>query len=89
MFPIKNGLKKIRDALSSFLFNFALRCAIRWVQLNQESLKLGASVNTEKKNTEDLIVSIKAIGLEVNSDIPKYMIMFRDQNVGGSHSTKK
>jgi hypothetical protein len=40
------------------------------------------------KNTEALIISIKAIGLEVNADNPKYMIMSRDQNVGRSHSVK-
>jgi hypothetical protein len=47
---------------------------------------LGGSAHTIKKNTEDLIVSIKAIGLEVNADKPKYMFMFPDQNAGGSHS---
>ena len=39
MFPIRNGLKQ-GDALKSLLSNFALECAIRTVQVNQESLKL-------------------------------------------------
>jgi len=33
MFPIRNGLKQ-GDALSTFLFNFALEYAIRKVQVN-------------------------------------------------------
>ena len=30
----------------------------------------------------------KEIGLEVNADKPKYMVMSRDQNAGESHSMK-
>ena len=49
---------------------------------------MDGNVHTRKKNTETLIVSIKAIGLQVNADKPKYMIVSRDQNVGRSHSIK-
>ena len=38
-YPIRNGLKEA-DTLLPFLFNFALECAVRMVQANQESCKL-------------------------------------------------
>jgi len=103
MFPIKNGLKQ-GAALSPLLFNFALEYAIRRVQVNQDGLKLngthqllayaddvnilGGSVHTVKENAEALVVATKEIGLELNADKTKYMIMSRDQNAGRSHSMK-
>ena len=39
-----------------------------------------------KENAEALVVATKEIGLEVNADKTKYMIMSRDQNAGRSHS---
>jgi len=72
MFSIRNGLKQ-GDALSPWLFNFALEYAIRRVQVNQDDLKLngthqllaydndvnilGGSVDTVKKNAEALFSS--------------------------------
>ena len=41
-----------------------------------------------KENTEALVVAGKEIGLEVNSDKTKYMVMSWDQNAGRSHSIK-
>jgi len=43
MFPNKNGLKKKRDALTPFVFKFALYCAISSVQVNQNGLKLNGT----------------------------------------------
>ena len=76
------------------LFNFALECAIRRVQVNQDRLKLngthqllayaddvnilGGSVHTVKKNAEALVAATKEIGLGVNPDKTKYIIMSRD-----------
>jgi len=45
-------------------------------------------VHTAKENAEALIVASKEIGLEVNADKTKYMIMSRDQNGGQIHSMK-
>jgi hypothetical protein len=50
--------------------------------------RLGGSVHTVRKNGECLVVATKEIGLEVNSDKTKYMVMSRDQNAGRGHSVK-
>jgi len=103
MFPIMKSLKQ-RDALSPLLFSFALEYAIRRNQVNQDGVKLngtrqllvyvddfnicGGSVHTIKENAETLIVASKEIGLEINADKTKYMVMSRDQNAGQSHNMK-
>ena len=46
---------------------------------------LGGRVHTVKENSEALIVVSKEIGLEVNADKTKYMLMSRDENAGRSH----
>jgi hypothetical protein len=96
-FAIKNGLKQ-GDALSPLLLNFSLEYAIRRVQANQEGLTLngthqsliyaddfnilGASIHTIKQSTEALLIASKEIGLEVNAEKTKYMVMSRDQIAG-------
>jgi hypothetical protein len=49
---------------------------------------LGESVHTVKENAEALVVATKEIGLEVNADKTKYMVMSRDQNAGRDDSVK-
>jgi hypothetical protein len=51
-------------------------------------LILGGSAHTVKENAEALVVATNKIGLEVNADKTKYMIMSRDQNAGRSYSMK-
>jgi hypothetical protein len=86
------------------LFNFALEYAIRRVQANQEGLKLNGthrllvytddvnilvrSLCSIKKNAEDLVIARKEIGLEVNAEETKYMVMSRNQNAGHNHNIK-
>jgi len=48
----------------------------------------GRSIHTIEKNTEALFIISKEIGLEVNADKTKYIVMSRDQNAGRSHNIK-
>jgi hypothetical protein len=82
-FPIKNGLKQ-EDALLPLLISIALEYVITGVQANQEGLKsngthqifaytddvniLGGSVHSIKKNAEDLVITSKETGLELNAE---------------------
>jgi hypothetical protein len=49
---------------------------------------LGGSVHAIKKNTEALVVASKEIGLELNAEKTKYMVISRNQNAGQSHNIK-
>jgi hypothetical protein len=99
--PIRNSLKQ-GDALIALLFNFALANAIRRVRITKDGLKfngthqflvysddvniLGGSIHTVQENAEALLVASKEIGLEVQADKTKYMVMSRDWNARRSHN---
>jgi hypothetical protein len=102
-FRIENGLKQ-RNALSPLLFNFALEYAIRKVQESEVGLELSGthqllvygddinllsdSINTTNENTGTLLESSRDIGLEINTEKTKYMIMSRHPNSGQNQSIK-
>jgi hypothetical protein len=94
-FPLQNGLKQ-GDALSTLLFNLALEHAIRNIQENQVDLELngthqllvyiddvnllGDSINTITENKETLLEVSMDVGLEINAEKTKYMVMSRHSN---------
>jgi hypothetical protein len=49
---------------------------------------LGGSVHTLEQNTEALVVASKEIGLEVNANKTKHLVVSRDQNAVRSHNIK-
>jgi hypothetical protein len=95
-----NDLKQ-GDALSPFLFNFALEYAIRRVKVNHDGLKLNGtlqvlvyangvnvfagSVQTVRENAVALILASKETGLEVNAHKSQYIVISGDQSAGRSH----
>ena len=80
-----------RKRFIAIAFQLCFRYAIRRVDVNQIGLKLNVthqllvyaddvnildgSIHTIKKNTEALVVGSKEIGLEINADKTKYMVM--------------
>jgi hypothetical protein len=49
---------------------------------------LGDNIDTINKNTKPLIDASKEVGLEVNIEKTKYMLVPCDQNVGQNQDTK-
>jgi hypothetical protein len=96
-FPIQNGIKQ-GGALSSLFFNFALEYAIKKVQETHVGLKLngthqllayaddlnllGDNLDAIKRNMETVTDASKEVGLEINVERTKYMLLSRHQNVG-------
>jgi hypothetical protein len=49
---------------------------------------LGDNIDTIKKNTKTLIDASKDVGLEVNAEKTKYMLLSRHQNAGQNENIK-
>jgi hypothetical protein len=87
------------------LFNFALEYALRRVQENQDGLILnethqvlayaddvnivGENMDTIQKSTKSLLNASKEVGLKVNPEKTKYMLVSRCQKTGQRQSIKR
>jgi hypothetical protein len=49
---------------------------------------LGGSVHTTKENADAFVLACNGIGLEINADKIRNMIISRDQNSKQNHNTK-
>jgi hypothetical protein len=99
---IQNSLKQ--DALSPLLFKFALEYANSKVQENQEGLGLngtyqilvydddinvlGDDISTINEKTETLLGTCRDVGLELNAEKLKYMIISHHHNSGQNQNVR-
>ena len=75
--------------MCSFNFVFSFKQILNHILAYADDVNiLGGSVHTVKENAEALVVATKEIGLEVNADKTRYMVMSRDRNAGRGHSVK-
>jgi predicted HTH domain antitoxin len=99
---IQYGLKQ-GDALLPLLLSFASEYKIRKGQENQVGLKLnrtqqllayaddvnlGDNIDIVKKKTETLINASKEVGLEINVEKAKHMLVSRHQNIDQNRDIK-
>jgi hypothetical protein len=77
-FPIQNGLKQ--DDLSPMLFNLPLEYAIRKVQGNEVGLELNGTHQLLVYADDVNCWASRDIGLEINAEKTKYMIVSHHQN---------
>ena len=104
IFLIRNGLKggdSLSPLVFNFAVQYAIRRVqvnqdgLKFNGKHQllfyvDDNTLGRNLNqhTIMKNTGALVAASKEIGLDVNADTTKYMVMSQDQNEGQSHIIK-
>jgi hypothetical protein len=85
-FALEYAIRRVQINQDGLKFNGAPQLLVYADDVNI----LGGRIHTIKESTEGLIVatSSKEIGLEVNADKTKYMVMSQEQNAGQSYNMK-
>jgi hypothetical protein len=80
-------------------FNFGLECTIRKVQNNQKGMKVSVTLglctgvnwlgkSTVKRKMKAVLSASKEVGVEVNKEKTKYILMSHHQIAGQNHNMK-
>jgi hypothetical protein len=85
-FALEYAIKRVQVNQDGLKLNDTYQLLVYTDDVN--TLTLRGSVHTIKENAEALVVAHEEIGLEINADKTKHMILSRDQNAGRGHSVK-
>jgi hypothetical protein len=83
-FPVQNGVKKGDVSPACLELNGTYQLLVFANDVNL----LDDSVNTKKENTETLLEASRDIGLDINAENTKYMIMSCHPNSGQDQNTR-
>jgi len=82
------AIRRVQINLDGLKLNGTYQLLVYADDVSTRTCILDGSIHTIKKNTEAFVVASQKIGLDINADKTKYMVMSQDQNAGQSHNMK-